>query len=88
MDSKEIRKKFEDSIFCYAKLGGQGFVHKNDCFCGKDKSCQAFKDYQRFHERFNELNRQYDGEMNIIGIIQILKPEFENSQWWKDNIKE
>lgn len=82
MNSKEIRKKFEDSIFCYAKSGGQGFVHKNDCSCGKDKSCQAFKDYQRFHE----LNKQYDGGMSINTIIKILKPEFEDSKWWKDNV--
>lgn len=88
MNMEEIVKRFENSRYCYAKPGGQGFVPKEECTCGENKCCQAFKDYERFHKRFNEIDREYDGEISIKTIIQRLKPEFEDSQWWKDNIKE
>lgn len=80
----EIRKKLDRATFCYAKDGGQGFLDIDECSCGHIKCCQELKDSQRFHLRYKEI----EGELTRREIIQTIKPEFEDSKWWKDNIVE
>ncbi|WP_142383488.1 hypothetical protein [Bacillus sp. T33-2] len=86
--SKRVREKIESVTFCYAKEGGEGFVYKEKCACGTDKCCQAIQDKERFHQRFNELSMVYGDFSKRDEIIKIIKPEFENSKWWKDNVIE
>lgn len=78
----------EDYTFCYAKEGGQGFIHKDQCKCGigaENKCCDEVKDRMRFILRFNDFA---DTDKNRNEVIQIIKPEFKDSKWWKDNVIE
>ena len=84
-NNKEFRKTTEGSTFCYSKPGGQGFVVKRDCNCGEIRSCQAFEDSQRFYDLFQELSS--NGYKKRIEIINAMKTEFQDSQWWSDNVK-
>jgi hypothetical protein len=78
----------EESRFCYAKEGGQGFVHKSKCTCDKKNNpCQAIKDSDRFHEAFKGIAYE-DLPKYRKEIIDKIKPEFKDSQWYKDNVVE
>jgi hypothetical protein len=77
---------FRDTKFCYAREGGQGYVKMFDCTCDKRcNPCQAVKDKNRFYKKYEELEKIFQTREDII---KMLKPEFEDSQWFKDNIKE
>ena len=82
--SKRVREKMNSVTFCYAKDGGQGFTENENCECDKEKCCQAFLDQERFYKRFEELQ----DDMERDEIIQIIKQEFKESKWWKDNVIE
>lgn len=83
---KEIIKKANSSTFCYSNPNGQGIVDKKDCKCKKRKTCQAYKDYKRFQEEYHKA--EMDGIDNRSDIIQVIKPKFSESQWWKCNVVE
>lgn len=86
MDVKKLMKRFENARFCYAKAGGQGFVDKSECICTKENPCQAKLDSERFHNAFEEMS--YGDFNKRKEILEKIKPEFENSQWYKDNVVE
>lgn len=83
--SKRIREKMESVTFCYAREGGAGFIEKENCECGKEKCCQALKDHERFIQRFDDF---FNSELSRDEIIKIIKPEFKDSKWWKENVTE
>lgn len=88
--TKRLREVVENATFCYAKEGGQGFVKKEECTCFGSHPCQATQDRERFQKRFEELGYGH-GEVNLQKrneIIAIIKPEFADSEWWKNNVKE
>lgn len=84
---RDIAKRMEESRFCYAREGKQGFVHMSKCTCTKDNPCQAKIDADRFHEAFKDIKYE-DLPKYRKEIIEKLKPEFNDSQWWKDNVFE
>lgn len=86
MDLRKLAKKMEESRFCYAKDGGQGFVHQSECTCTKENPCQAIIDKERFHKALEGL--EYDDVKGRNEIVQQIKSEFKGSQWWKDNVVE
>ncbi|MCM3669007.1 nucleotidyltransferase family protein [Mesobacillus maritimus] len=81
-----IPKIIEGTTFCFSKPGGQGIVAAKDCECGKIKCCKAFEDSQRLYERFQEFSS--NGSIKRKEIIKAIKSEFNDSQWWSDNVKE
>lgn len=83
---ERIRERFDNSCFCYAKPGGQGFVNKSECICSKECPCQAKLDAERFHEAFNGM--PYGDIRTRNEIIKEIKPDFKDSQWYKDNVIE
>ncbi|MGD1416472.1 hypothetical protein [Bacillus stercoris] len=83
---KKLTKRIDESTYCYAKKGGQGLVNKKHCSCGENKCCQAFKDRERFLEHFEDV--RIGDYKKRDEIIEKIAPEFEDSQWWKDNVKE
>lgn len=88
MNFRERMKEITDYTFCYAKEGGAGFIHKDQCKCGigaENKCCDEKKDHQRFVDRFNDFA---DTDKTRNEIIQIIKPEFKDSQWWRNNVVE
>lgn len=84
-----ILDRVEQSIFCYSKSGGVGFALKTECecHCNKTLDCQAYIDKMNFHSFFegipNEKLPFYRDR-----IIEEIKDEFKDSQWWKDNVVE
>lgn len=94
----KLSNQIENSKFCYAKDGGNGYVDKAECTCNRD--CQACQDMNNFHRRFNEVGKEMGYkypetfeeckqaiEMRAE-IINIIKPEFKDSKWYKDNVIE
>lgn len=84
--SKRIIELVENSLFCYGKEGGQGYVDKHECKCGGNRSiCQAYQDREKFHSYFNGLTME-EVVHRRDEIIEEIKGEFEDSQWFKDNV--
>ena len=91
--SENLRKLIENSRFCYARDGGEGFVDKNECPCDSNRTCHAYQDKKRFGERFEEVGKDLGYEYPEVikvrkEILETIKPEFEDSQWFKDNVVE
>lgn len=82
----DISKQMKEMKFCYAKEDGQGYVHKSRCTCTKECPCQATIDKSRFHDALKDIDIGDIESRNKI--IQEIKPEFKNSQWWRDNVIE
>ncbi len=90
---EDLKKKIEESKFCHAKEGGEGLVHKSKCTCTRENPCQAKIDRKRFHEAFEDLESADIKSISEIvkirnEIVERIKTEFEDSQWWKDNVIE
>lgn len=91
--TKRIREQMANSRFCYAKEGGQGFVQKENCTCRESELCHSLQDAERFSNRFDEMRQElgYGEDFGIKErneIIKIIKPEFADSAWWKNNVVE
>lgn len=84
--SELIIKAVENHKFCYARKGGEGFVDKHECICTKDKPCQSILDRRRFVEAFKDIKTE-DLPKYRNEVLQKISPEFEDSEWWKDNVK-
>lgn len=87
-----ISKAVRENIFCYSKLGGEGYQKKELCTCYNEQSgkksfcCQAIKDKDLFHSLFEGLDIQQVA-MNKKKIIEDNKHLFKESQWFKDNVE-
>ena len=91
--TKRLREATKNATFCYAKEGGQGFVQKENCTCRENDLCHSLQDAERFHKRFHEMRQElgYGQDFGIKErneIIKIIKPEFADSVWWKNNVVE
>lgn len=82
-----IRKIVEESRFCRAKEGGEGYVPKAECVCTKENPCSSILDRERFHKNFENMSIE-DVIAKRDELLQIIKPEFEGSQWYRDNVDE
>lgn len=86
---QRFKERIENSIFCYAQSGGEGFVEKTkcNCYCTGKLDCQALIDRNKFYSYFEGVP---DTEILIhrAKIIGEIKEEFKDSQWWKDNVVE
>lgn len=83
---KRIIETLGNSRFCYDLEGGQGFAPKEHCTCTTENPCQAKQDADRFHAYFKEC--EYGDGKRRNEIVQQIKPEFEDSFWWKHNVTE
>lgn len=94
-----MRERIENSVFCYDKDGGEGFVNKGDCECFKqgELCCQSYKDREQFHNYFKELigftatEKGYDEYVKASvavrkEVINKADIEMKDSKWFKDNV--
>jgi hypothetical protein len=82
---RRLAEKIESSSYCYRKPGGAGLVDKSDCQCSADLPCQAKLDKDRFHKLMSTVT--YGDCKGRDERIKEIKPQFVDSQWWKDNVK-
>jgi len=83
---QKLAMKMKDSRYCYGKPGGSGLVDKSECQCTTENPCRAKLDKDYFHELMSTVT--YGDYKGRVKRIQEIKPQFVDSQWWKDNIKE
>lgn len=83
----KINEFIENSKFCYAKVGGQGYVDKKDCTCKEDRNCQAYLDRMKFLSYFKDIPYE-EIPKHRNRILNEIKEEFKDSQWFKDNVKQ
>lgn len=91
--TKRLREATKNVTFCYAKEGGQGFVQKENCTCRGSELCHSLQDAERFRNQFDEMRQELGYEKNFgikerNEIVKIIKPEFVESAWWKNNVIE
>lgn len=86
--TETIMKAIKENTYCYAKGGGTGHVPNEECSCysKKEYCCQAFLDSKRFHEHFVHLCNYQDLIAHRDEVIEEIKDEFADSQWFKDNV--
>jgi len=76
-----------NSKFCYGKEKGEGFINKDKCKCnGNLNNCKAYQDKVKFLSYFDGLTMK-EVACNHSEIIEEIKVEFKESQWFKGNVK-
>ncbi|QST02189.1 hypothetical protein IMZ31_22310 (plasmid) [Pontibacillus sp. ALD_SL1] len=94
MSGTSFNKIIQNSVFCYSKEEGQGFVPKDSCPCYRRgiQDCEAKKDQERYHERFKEVASTIPDLSNPPTrqqwkwIVDELSPEFQHSAWFQNNV--
>ena len=84
---ENIRKIMKESKFCYAKEGGAGYDSREKCVCTKENPCEAILDRDRFHKNFEGMNMD-EIMTNRSKILKSIESEYEDSQWYRDNVDE
>lgn len=86
MDMRKLLETIKDYTFCFAVEGGEGLSLKENCACGAIKCCQEYKDSHRFQRRFAYVKNS--GVTDRDEIIKIIRSEFADSKWYKNNVIE
>lgn len=84
---KDVMELVSDSVFCYAKPSGQGFLRKSECSCYHkgEKCCNAFKEQEDFHKTYKELESQGFTRQEILSSFE-KKLEGKESDWFQQNV--
>ena len=86
---ERFKEIMANSVFCYSKDGGQGFVFKEKCKCYEvgTMCCQAYKDQKLFHSYFDGVEYE-DVPKRYFEIIEktMQDEQLKNSKWCKENV--
>ena len=86
---KRFKEIMANSVFCYSKDGGQGFVIKDKCQCSEVGAirCQAYEDQKLFHSYFDGVDYEDVPKVYFETIEKTLQDEqLKDSKWCRENV--